>query len=144
VDAFFAVWRAAGFRPVGHIIWTKGYASRTGYLKGHHEQSFLLAKGRPAAPVAPLSDVQSWIYTGNRAHPTEKAVAILRPLVEAFSRPGDLVLDPFAGSGSTAVAATLSGRRYVGIELEVHYCHHARRRLAGVQRHTGKTLPETA
>jgi DNA modification methylase len=50
----------------------------------------------------------------NRAHPTEKAVSILTPLIQAFSKRGDLVLDPFSGSGSTAVAAALSGRRYIG------------------------------
>lgn len=144
VDTFLAVWRAAGFRPVGHIVWAKNYASRTGYLKATHEQAYLLAKGRPPEPAVPLSDVQPWTYTGNRAHPTEKAVAILRPLVEGFSRPGDLVLDPFAGSGSTAVAAALSGRHYVGIELEDHYCQHARRRLVGVQRYRGEAFPEAA
>ncbi|PZR93895.1 MAG: DNA methylase, partial [Hyphomicrobiales bacterium] len=68
-------------------------------------------------------------------HPTEKAVGILRPLIHAFSKPGDIVLDPFAGSGSTAVAAALSGRRYIGIELEGHYCRHARTRLAGAARY---------
>ena len=72
--------------------------------------------------------------TGNVAHPTEKAVSILRPLVESFAPAGGVVLDPFAGSGSTLVAAALCGRRYVGIELEDKYCQLARRRLAGVER----------
>lgn len=44
------------------------------------------------------------------------------------------MLDPFLGSGTTAVAATLTGRSYVGIELERRYCELARRRLAGVSR----------
>ncbi len=46
--------------------------------------------------------------------------------------PGDLVLDPFAGSGRTAVAAAFAGRDYFGIELEPKYCAHARRRSAGI------------
>ena len=92
----------------------------------------MLAKGRPPKPDRPLADVREWEYSGNRVHPTEKAVGILTPLIRSFSRPGELVLDPFAGSGSTCVAAALSGRRYCGIELEERYCEHACRRLEGV------------
>ena len=134
VDAFFRAWTQAGFQPVGHLVWAKSYASRVGFLEARHEQAYLLAKGRPQRPEAPLPDVQPWEYTGNVSHPTEKAVSILRPLVESFCPAGGVVLDPFAGSGSTLVAAALSGRRYVGIELEEKYVQLARRRLAGVER----------
>lgn len=134
VDAFFRAWTQAGFQPVGHLVWAKTYVSRVGFLEARHEQAYLLAKGRPNRPEAPLPDVQPWEYTGNVAHPTEKAVSILRPLVESFAPAGGVVLAPFAGSGSTLVAAALSGRGYVGIELEEKYCQLARRRLAGVER----------
>lgn len=134
VDAFFRAWRAAGFQPVGHLVWAKSYASRVGFLEARHEQAYLLAKGHPRKPEAPLPDVRPWEYSGNVAHPTEKAVSVLRPLVESFAPAGGVILDPFAGSGSTLVAAALSGRGYVGIELEEKYCQLARRRLAGVER----------
>jgi DNA modification methylase len=134
IDEFFAAWTTAGFRPVGHIVWHKAYASSTRFLEARHEQAYLLAKGRPRPPPAPVPDVQPWEYSGNRSHPTEKAVGILTPLIESFSQPGDLVLDPFSGSGSTAVAAALTGRRYLGIELESRYCAIAERRLEGVAR----------
>jgi site-specific DNA-methyltransferase (adenine-specific) len=138
VDAFFRAWTQAGFQPVGHLVWHKGYASSCRFLQARHEQAYLLAKGAaPTRPAAPLADVQQWEYTGNLAHPTEKAVSILKPLVESFSQPDGLVLDPFAGSGSTLVAAALAGRRYLGIELEQKYCNHAERRLAGVVRFHG-------
>lgn len=139
VDEFFSAWRAAGFRPVGHIVWHKSYASSRRYLRAHHEQAYVLAKGRPLKPREPLGDVRAWSYSGNRAHPTEKAVSVLAPLIESFSQPGALVLDPFSGSGSTAVAAALSGRRYMGIELEERYCEVARRRLSGVQAYADRT-----
>lgn len=132
VAAFFQAWSEAGFRAVGHLVWHKSYASRRGFLRAHHEQAYLLAKGFPATPDDPIEDVQPWEYTGNRAHPTEKAVSTLVPLIESFSQPGALVLDPFAGSGSTLVAAALCGRKYIGIELENGYCRHARRRFAGL------------
>lgn len=135
VDAFFAAWKAAGFTPVGHIVFTKTYASSQRFLRYAHESAYVLAKGRPPLPAAPISDVRPWQYSGNRVHPTEKSVDTLRPIVEAFSKPNDVVLDPFAGSGSSLVAAALLGRQHLGIELEPKYCEIARRRLAGVMRY---------
>jgi len=134
VAAFFGAWKQAGFSAIGHIVWHKGYASRRGFLNARHEQAYVLAKGHPAKPTHPIDDVQPWEYSGNIAHPTEKAVSVLMPLLRSFSHPGDVVLDPFAGVGSTLVAAALSGRQYLGIELEAQYVEHARRRLAGVNR----------
>lgn len=128
-DEFLSAWREAGFRPVGHIVWTKNYASRKGYLAGHHEAAYLLAKGRPQQPHTILPDVLEWHYTGNKLHPTEKPVESLAPLISAFSKHGDVVLDPFAGSGTTCVAAKKLFRRYIGIELEEQYCAVARARL---------------
>lgn len=134
VDEFFRAWRTAGFRPVGHIVWVKDYASRERFLRYRHEQAFLLAKGRPPLPKKPLDDIQPWVYSGNEDHPTQKAVRILTPLIEAFTQRGQVVLDPFAGSGSTLVAALITGRRYLGIELEQKYCALARERLAYLER----------
>ena len=134
IDLFMTEWKSAGFRPVGHIVWHKSYASRSWYLEARHEQAYLLTKGRPSRPAEPIADVQPWEYTGNRWHPTEKAVSVLRPLIESYSQPGDLVLDPFAGSGSTMVAAAFAGRDYLGIELESEYCTLTRRRLDGAAR----------
>lgn len=62
-------------------------------------------------------------------HPTEKPVALLRELVESSSRAGEVVLDPFAGVGSTGVAATLGGRRSVLVEVDERYAEIAAERL---------------
>ena len=64
-----------------------------------------------------------------REHPTQKPVALMRTIIESSSLVGDLVLDPFAGAGATLVAAVVSGRRVIGIELEEKYCERAARRL---------------
>jgi adenine-specific DNA-methyltransferase len=130
VETFMSAWKEAGFRPVGHIVWRKNYASKTGFLQARHEQAYLLAKGYPPCPDCPLSDVRSWTYSGNKHHPTEKAVSVIEPLITAFSSPGDLVLDPFLGSGTTALAAQRCGRRYLGIEKDADYCAIAESRLA--------------
>ena len=62
-------------------------------------------------------------------HPTQKPVAVLRRLIAWGSRPGDLVLDPFMGVGSTGAAALAAGRRFVGIEIDPAYAAAAERRL---------------
>jgi len=129
VEKFMSAWKEAGFTPVGHIVWPKRYASRRGYTAARHEQAFLLAKGRPPRPRVPLDDVQPWAYTGNVLHPTQKAVGVIRPLIEAFSAPGAVVFDPFLGSGTTGVAAIASGRRFVGMELDPEHFAAAERRI---------------
>lgn len=122
VAEFTAKWSSLGFRIVGQFVWHKPYASKTGFAHYTHESAFLLAKGRPQQPDNPINDVLPWEYSGNRVHPTEKAVSVMAPLIRSFSKPGDVVLDPFLGSGTTAVASALTGRNYLGVELEERYC----------------------
>ena len=130
VDVFMAAWREAGFRPRAHFVWPKRYASGQKVVAYCHEQAFLLAKGDPPKPRLVLRDVLEWRYSGNVHHPTQKPLIALRPLIEAYSNPGEIVFDPFAGSCSTAEAAQQSGRQYIAIELESRYCQPARERLA--------------
>src|SRR3984885_3711432 len=134
VDTFFAAWKEAGFQPVGHIVFRKTYSSKSRFLSYQHEQAFLLAKGKPPLPKQPLADVMDMPYSGNKLHPTQKPVAVLAPLVRSFSLPGELVLDPFAGSGSSCAAALLADRRYLGIELDDTYYREATARIARVQK----------
>jgi DNA modification methylase len=133
VDAFFAAWRSAGFQPVGHLVFQKTYASKSRFFRYQHEQAFLLAKGRPPLPKQPLSDVMEMPYSGNKLHPTQKPVAALARLIRSFSLPEETVLDAFAGSGSTCAAAALTGRRYIGIELDKAYFDQASARLQRIQ-----------
>lgn len=63
-------------------------------------------------------------------HPTSKPLPMMESLVGRFTNGGNVVLDPFAGSGSTLVAAKALGRRAIGVELEERYCEIAARRLA--------------
>jgi len=134
-DRFIAAFRAAGFRLVGHLVFPKRYTSSTHFLRYQHECAYLLAKGNPEEPAYPIGDVIDWTYSGNKLHPTEKPVSALLPLIETFSQPGSLVLDPFSGSGSTLYAAKSLGRRYLGIELDATYHALAMRRLSAIRDH---------
>jgi len=123
IDKFMAAWKAAGLYPVAHFVFSKEYASKTRYVQYRHESAYLLAKGNPSLPSKPLPDVLPFKYSGNRLHPTQKPVDAMQTLIECFTKPGDIVMDPFSGSGTTCAAAQACGRRWYGIELDPG--HHA-------------------
>ncbi len=75
-------------------------------------------------------DTIQFACEGEYCHPTQKPEALMRWLVNLACPPGGLVLDPFLGSGTTAVACVQTGRNFVGIELDDGYCEIARRRAA--------------
>lgn len=73
--------------------------------------------------------VPFWSMAENTAHPTQKPEKLLAKMILASSREGDVVFDPFLGSGTTSTAAKKLGRHYVGIEAEAQYCIWAEERL---------------
>ncbi len=73
--------------------------------------------------------VPFWSMSENTDHPTQKPEKLLAKILLASTGPGDLVLDPFAGSGTTAVTAKKLGRSFVAIESDEQYCLLAQKRL---------------
>jgi len=71
-----------------------------------------------------------WKASAQNHHPTVKPVALMRWLVRLVARPGDVVVDPFAGSGTTGVACVMEGREFIGIDQDAEYVEIARRRIA--------------
>ena len=89
-------------------------------------------------PDIPYTDVWTRFPTVGSyfgKHPCEKPVAMLRHIVEVSTRAGDLVLDPFCGSGTTGVACAELGRRFIGADSDPHWCDVAGRRI-------NATMPE--
>jgi modification methylase len=70
---------------------------------------------------------------GRKAHPTQKPEALLHRILVATTQPGDVVLDPFFGTGTTGAVAKLLGRRYIGLERDPDYIAFARERIARVR-----------
>ena len=91
---------------------------------------------------------QTWLAAYHRIHPTQKPIALIARCLRATTDPGDLVFDPFTGSGSTGVAALKLGRHFVGCEQDKIYAKLASNRLtdaAGgdVEIDTGASRPTT-
>ena len=78
--------------------------------------------------------VPYWSMPENTDHPTQKPEKLLAKIVLASSREGDLVFDPFNGSGTTTVVAKKLGRHYLGVEIDETYCCLAQKRLASRDR----------
>lgn len=131
-DKFIHAYLAAGFRMAGHFVFPKRYTSSTRFVREQHECAHLLVKGYAKEPAYPIGNVIDFAYSGNKLHPTQKPVSALLPLIDTFCKPLGLVLDPFAGSGSTLIAARGAGREFIGIELDSNYHAIAQQRLQAV------------
>jgi modification methylase len=80
---------------------------------------------------------------GSKAHPTQKPEALLYRVVLASTKPGDVILDPFFGTGTTGAAAKMLGRHYIGIEQDAAYVEVAEKRLSRVRTIEDVSLLET-
>lgn len=116
---------AAGFTVKNMIVMNKsnhGMGDLAGSYAPKHELLLFAAKGRHVLNFPPrlkdVWDVPVKFSGARREHPNEKPAAWLTPAILASSKPGGSVLDPFAGSGSTLVAAAAAGRVACGIEID--------------------------
>jgi DNA modification methylase len=131
-ERFLWAWKEAGFYPVSHLVWIKRYCSKHGFTRAQHDCAYVLAKGDPQKPENPISDILEYEFIRNDLHPAQRPVMAITPLIRAFSKIGDTVLDPFAGSGTTAIAARQCRRNYIAIEKVWRYYRLARERLGQV------------
>ena len=146
-----------GFRILNDITWYKPNAAPN--LAGRnfaasHESIIWAAKSLKSKHIFNYEDMKTfeansdfiknpgkqmrdvwWIPTTPKRekaygeHPTQKPVALLDRIVLAVTQPGDVVLDPFCGSGTTGVACLMNGRRFIGIEIDKNYIKIAESRM---------------
>jgi DNA modification methylase len=154
---FYSVHAAAGFLAMGEIIWQKskgangscGWGSwrsaRSPRLRDLHEYLLVFAKGGFSRPERGQSDLSGpefmestlsiWtippVSAKKIGHPAPFPIELAKRVIKLYSFVGDVVLDPFAGSGTTCVAAKSLARHYVGIERVEEYCRLAEKRIAG-------------
>lgn len=81
---------------------------------------------------------------GERIHPTQKPLKLIEKLIELTTETGDIVLDPFMGSGTTAVACKLLGRHYIGFDTNRDYCEIAEKRIKGTNKQLNAFLESPA
>ena len=137
--------RAAGFDKLRFIEWIKTNPvplnSRTTYLSNAREIAVCAAKGtKPTfnsqydgGAYATDTFLHGIPKGKERFHPTQKPLELFQELVRRHSNEGDLVIDPFMGSGTTGVAAVGEGRRFLGGDIDREYLNKARRRLRNVK-----------
>lgn len=120
-----------GFPVRQIIIWQRsgGFNHNPGYFLPTYEVLYLIAKSgfRLAPKAGGIGDVWRIRQDRGNPHPASFPVELARRAIAATT--AEVVLDPFIGSGTTAVAALLEGRQYIGIDLSEEYCRLARQRV---------------
>jgi DNA modification methylase len=149
----------AGFEIRNCLVWKKKNKNHTPGFTGdkplygyNHEFCIFAVAGGGRPLTEPQEDVLSYpearfedTAKTETEHPTQKPVGLLSRLVELSTHPGDTILDPFMGSGTTAVAAIQNDREYVGFEVDVeNYRDVIERRIGEAKRQRDATVNEEA
>lgn len=114
--------------------WTK---KNPKLIKANWHASTLHCQAGASGPLFPVSLVQAKELRRGRIHPTQKPVALLEWLIATYTNPGDMVLDPVFGSGTTAIACARLGRNFIGIEKDKTYFDIASKRIAAERERLG-------
>lgn len=121
---------SADLRKAGMLVWDKTFFGMGSCFRNQHEFILHFTKGVGAPPLRKdVGNVIPCKPIRKGDHPTEKPDELLGKLISVVCPEDGLVLDPFFGSGSAAVAAISRGRRFVGVERERGYFDIAKRRL---------------
>lgn len=125
---FLEVISKSKFHFVKNLIWNKENKICGTYYMGQYEYIIFLRKGKDrhinncgCSDILTFPNKKIKMDDGSNLHDSEKPIDLFKTLIENSSNEGDLVLDPFMGSGTTAVASLLSGRNFIGSEIDEIY-----------------------
>lgn len=123
---------AAGFELHTINVWDKKTALPNKYYQNITEFTLFMRKGKAFTINDPASkNLVSLFQRDETSHPTEKPVELMLQYISNSTKPGELVVDPFMGSGTTGVACARSGRKFIGIEQDPKWFDIACARIAG-------------
>ena len=125
-----------GFKFIKSIIWDKGNKIMGQFYMSQFEYILFFRKGRGikinncgTPDILSIPNKKTKDKNGKNLHDTEKPIDLMKILIENSSKENDLVLDPFMGSGTTAIACLNTDRQYIGFELDPDYYNQATKRL---------------
>lgn len=121
----------AGFKFQNILVWKKNNATPNRYYLNNCEFILMLRKGKAKNinNMGTKNVLEIPNIIGNKKHPTEKPVELMKILVENSSNEGDVVIDPFMGVGATGVACKNLNRNFIGIEIDERYYNIAKERI---------------
>ena len=117
-----------GLKIIGEVIWDKACPGLGGGIRYQHELIMLASNG-VSKGRSEMFSILRYVRMMHAVHPHEKPVGLIADLIRYCSDPGDTILDPFAGSGTTGIAALLEGRKAILIEKDPRYADVIRQRI---------------
>ena len=128
---YMNVIQEAGFEIHNLLVWEKNTANANRWYMKNCEYTIFARKGAAKTINNPSSKTVHTFpnIVGNKNHPTEKPVELMKFYIENSSNEGDVVLDPFMGGGSTGVACKQLGRDFIGYEIDEKYFNIAKERI---------------
>ena len=132
-----------GFHFIKSLVWDKGNKIMGQYYMSQFEYILFFRKGKGVkinncgtSDILSVPNKKTKDEDGKNLHDTEKPVELMKILIENSTQPNDIVIDPFVGVGSTALACMKSNRRFMCCELDERYCDIAKDRIEKYKENT--------
>ena len=140
MENYLRICRETGFKLHNILVWKKNNVTPSRWYMKNAEFTLFLRKGKAKT----INNVGSKMVhefdniIGNKKHPTEKPIDLMKLYIENSSNEKDIVLDPFMGGGSTGIACVDVNRKFIGLELDEKYFEIAKERIDNTYKELNK------